>query len=332
MSDWSKRRRLEATIAGEKTDRPPVALWRHWPGDDQDAAALAAAHLKWQQDYDWDLLKVGPASSYSVWDWGVRDRWVGHIEGTREVVNRVINQPGDWETLRPLDPTQGMLATQIEALRGVGEGAGETPFVATIFAPLSQAKHMAGNEAVLSHMRQFPEAFQHGLKTITESTIRFIEAAKTTGISGIYYAVQHARYPLMSREEYLTFGRPYDLHILAAAGDLWLNMLHLHSNDVMFDLLADYPVQVVNWHDRESAIGGPSPVPLSEGLKQISGAASGGVSQWTIHEESPENTRQEAADALAQTNGRRLILGTGCVIMVTTPTRNIRALREAVSG
>ena len=41
--------------------------------------ALAAAHLQWQRDYDWDLLKVGPASSYAVVDWGVEDRWVGHI-------------------------------------------------------------------------------------------------------------------------------------------------------------------------------------------------------------------------------------------------------------
>ena len=48
MSDWSKRKRLEATINGQQPDRPPVALWRHWPGDDQQADALAAAHLKWQ--------------------------------------------------------------------------------------------------------------------------------------------------------------------------------------------------------------------------------------------------------------------------------------------
>jgi hypothetical protein len=33
---------------------------------------------------------------------------------------------------------------------------------------------------------------------------------------------------------------------------------------------------------------------------------------------------------MARTNGRRLLLGTGCVIMVTTPLRNIRALRQIV--
>ena len=324
MSDWSKRRRLEAAIAGEAADRLPVALWRHWPGDDQDAAALAAAHLKWQADYDWDILKVGPASSYSVVDWGVADRWVGHIEGTRETTRYPVTQPGDWEALRAADPGQGMLARQIEALRLVGEGLhGETPFIATVFSPLSMAKHLAGNEVALSHMRQAPPAFHRGLETLTESIIRFIDAARATGIAGIYYAVQHAAYPLLSRDEFQIFGRPYDRRVLESAGDLWCNMVHLHGQRVMFDLVADYPAALLNWHDREAGIS------LRDGLQQFPGAASGGVSQWTLHREGPEGMLAEVADAREQTGGRRLVLGTGCVIMTTTPLRNIRALREA---
>ena len=180
MSNWSKRRRLEAAIAGEAVDRLPVALWRHWPGDDQDAAALATAHLKWQADYDWDLLKVGPASSYSVIDWGVEDRWEGHIEGTRTTTRYPVAQPADWEALRPTDPGRGALATQIEALRLVGAAMrGDTPFIATVFSPLSMAKHLAGNAVALSHMREAPEAFHRGLNTLTESIIAFIAVSYT---------------------------------------------------------------------------------------------------------------------------------------------------------
>ncbi len=323
MTDWSKRKRLEATIAGERPDRIPVALWRHWPGDDQDAAALAAAHLQWQRDYDWDLLKVGPASSYSVVDWGVEDRWVGHIEGTRERTYHPVQTPSDWGLLQPLDPTQGMLATQIEALQLINQALGEeVPFIATVFSPISQAKNLVGKERMLTHLRCEPELFHQGLQTITESTLRFIEAAKAAGISGIYYAVQYARYPLLNSSEFTEFGRDYDLKILEAVGDLWLNMSHIHSDQIMFDQVADYPVQIVNWHDRETGLS------IAEGLAQISGAASGGVNQWSIHEESPALALTEAADAVAQTNGHRLLLGTGCVIMTTTPLRNIRALRE----
>jgi uroporphyrinogen decarboxylase len=325
MSNWSKRERLEATLNGAAPDRVPVALWRHWPGDDQDAAALATAHLKWQQDYDWDVLKVGPASSYSVVDWGVRDRWVGHIEGTREYTHRPIQQAADWATLRPLDPNHGMLATQLKTLRLVKEAVGDTvPVLATIFAPLSQAKHLADNEPMLTHLRHQPELFRQGQATIVESTLRFIEAAKKIGIDGIFYAIQHARYPLLSRAEYEKWGRPFDLQILNAVQDLWLNMVHLHSTDVMFDLVAAYPVQLLNWHDRETGIT------LRDGLQQFSGAASGGIDHWTLHQESPENMLAEAKDAIGQVNGRRLLLGTGCVTMTTTPLRNIRALRESV--
>ncbi len=314
-------------MAGEAVDRLPVALWRHWPGDDQDAAALAAAHLKWQADYDWDILKVGPASSYSVVDWGVEDRWDGHIEGTRTTTRYPVTRPADWEALRPLDPGRGMLATQIDALRRVGEGlSGEVPFLATVFSPLSMAKHLAGNETALRHMRQSPDAFQRGLETLTESIVRFIDAARATGIAGIYYAVQHAAYPLLSRDEFQTFGRPYDRRVLDAAGDLWCNMVHLHGRHVMFDLVADYPVPLLNWHDRETGID------LAEGLRAFPGAASGGVGQWTIHRDGPEALLAEVVDARAQTGGRRLLLGTGCVIMTTTPLRNIRALREAAQA
>jgi uroporphyrinogen decarboxylase len=122
----------------------------------------------------------------------------------------------------------------------------------------------------------------------------------------------------------MTFARPYDLRVLQSVSDLWLNVVHLHGTEIAFDWAADYPAAIVNWHDRDTA------VTLADGLRRIRGAASGGVSQWSIHQEGPQQTLAEAEDALQQTGGRRLLLGTGCVTMVTTPTRNIRALRELV--
>ena len=327
MSKWNKRKRLEAIVSGEKPDRLPIALWRHWPGDDQDAAALAAAQIKWNKDYDWDLIKVSPASSYCLVDWGVKDRWDGAAEGTRIYLDRIVKQPEDWEKLGVLDPGKGMLSTQINALKHIGDGlasAGDnTPFIATIFSPLAQAKNLAGKERMASHMRSHPHSFRQGLSTISKSIIAYLEAAKQTGISGIFYAIQHARYSFMSPAEYQTFGLPYDEQILSAVSDLWLNMVHIHGeNEIMFDLVADYPVQVVNWHDRDTGIS------LKQGLNQVSGAVSGGVSRWSLLQDSPHKAIEEATEAVHQTGGRRLLLGVGCVIMTNTPTRNIRAIRE----
>ena len=61
------RERIQAAIKGEIIDRPPVALWRHFPVDDQSPETLANATLYFQNNYDFDLVKVTPASSLSVY-------------------------------------------------------------------------------------------------------------------------------------------------------------------------------------------------------------------------------------------------------------------------
>jgi uroporphyrinogen decarboxylase len=331
VTEWSKRDRLDAAIAGEAPDRPPVAVWRHWPGDDQDAAALAAAHLNWQRDYDWDLVKVSPASSFCLADWGAEDRWEGSVEGTRLYTRRPVQRPDDWAELAVLDPRRGMLATQIEALRLVGEGlsaagSGEAPFLATIFSPVAQAKNLSGNDLMLHHLRTEPDVFRRGLETITRTTLAYLEAARQTGIGGIFYAVQHARTTQLSSAEYQLFGRPFDEEILAAASDLPYNMVHIHGRQIMFDLVADYAVPLLNWHDRDGDVG------LGEGLQQVTGAVCGGVSRWTLYRESPDDSLAEAQEALELTGGRRLVLGVGCVAMTNTPLRNLRALRAFVES
>lgn len=319
----NKRDRLEATINGEPVDRVAAALWRHWPGDDQRADDLAASHAAYQREFDWDFVKVSPASSYCLRDWGAEDRWLGHLEGTREYTRRVAATPEDWLSLRILDPTQGTLGEQLHCLDLLRDAFGEeTPFIQTVFSPLAQARNLAGEETLLLHMRQNAGQVHHALHTITDTTVRFVQEARKRGIAGIYYAVQLASYLAMSEPEYQVFGRPYDLQVLAAAKDLWLNVLHIHGAAPMFDMVADFPAQVVNWHDRES------PPDLAAGLKRIKGAASGGVSREALHEEDPEVSLEQAREAFVRTQGRRWILGTGCVSLVTTPVGNIRRLRQ----
>lgn len=321
------RERLEATIRGEKPDRIAVALWRHWPGDDQNPEDLAAAVLRFQREYDFDFIKVTPSSSYCLEDWGVRTRWLGNQEGTREYTHHPIGQADDWTRLPGLDPRQGALGAQLRCLSLVHDGAGDTPFLPTIFSPLAQAKNLVGGERLLVHLRQYPDALKAGLETITATTVRFVRAARRTGIAGIFYAIQHASYGLLSEAEYREFGRPYDLRILEAAAEgSWFNLLHLHGTDTMFDVVADYPVQAINWHDRET------PPTMAQALGRTRAALCGGLNRdETMLRGSPADVRAQVADAIRQTDGRRLIVATGCVILVTTPTANIRAAREAVN-
>jgi uroporphyrinogen decarboxylase len=327
MSTMSKRQRLEATIAGQPVDRPAVALWRHWPVDDQRGETLARATLAFQRLVDFDFIKVTPSSNYCLADWGADSSWVGNEEGTRGWGRRVIQKPEDWTRLPVLDPKSGLLGEVGRAFFIIGsEVKEEVPFIPTIFSPLAQARNLAG-ERLLSDLRQHPQEIKAGLETITQSIIRFVESIRPSGIAGIFLALQHASHDLLTEGEYREFGRPYDLRILEAAHGLWFNLLHLHGLNVMFDLVADYPVQAINWHDQET------PPSLKDGLQRFPGALVGGLRQWeTMLRGTPDQVRSEVRAAIQQTDGRRLVIGTGCVTPITAPWGNIWAARESVGN
>jgi uroporphyrinogen decarboxylase len=318
------KERIQACINNKELDRPPVALWRHFPVDDQSPESLAAATLNFQQTYDFDLVKVTPASSFCVKDWGVEDQWMGDTEGTRRYAKHVIENPRDWESLPSLEPNSPHLAAQLACLRLIRAELGpDTPLLQTVFSPLAQAKYLAGNDKLLSHLRLYPDAVMRGLATIAETTRRFVEACLDTGIDGVFYAIQHAQASLLTLEEYETLGLPYDQKVLEPAQELWCNLLHLHGHDVYFPILDSFNFPIVNWHDRETY---PS---LTEAQTLFEGVMCGGMRQDTLVYKDQAEVREEAADAMRQTNGKRFILGTGCVVPIIASHGNILAAREA---
>jgi uroporphyrinogen decarboxylase len=319
------KERIQACLNDETLERSPVALWRHFPVDDQDPKSLAEATLHFQRTYDFDLVKVTPASSFCAKDWGVEDEWIGHTEGTRRYTKRIIHDPRDWETLPTLDPSAPHLAGQLACLRFIRAELGpDTPLLQTIFSPLAQAKNLAGGDTLIAHLRLYPEAVMKGLATIAETTRRFVEACLDTGIDGVFYAIQHAQASLLTLEEYQTLGLPHDQKVLEPAQELWCNLLHLHGHDVYFSLLSSFDFPIVNWHDRETF---PT---LSEGQKLFSGVTCGGMRQDTLVYGNPAEVQKEAADALQQTGGKRFILGTGCVVPVIASHGNISTARKSV--
>jgi uroporphyrinogen decarboxylase len=199
-----------------------------------------------------------------------------------------------------------------------------TPLLQTIFSPLAQAKNLAGNDLLLEHLRHHPSSVMKGLKTIAETTRLFTEAARATGIDGIFYAVQHAQKQFLTYEEYKVFGLIFDRQTMEPAGNLWCNMLHLHGQQVHFELAAELPFQIVNWHDRET------PPSLSEARRSFKGAACGGMRQDTLVYRDADEVQKEAADAIQQTGGRGFLLGTGCVVPVIASHGNLLAARTSV--
>jgi uroporphyrinogen decarboxylase len=224
-----------------------------------------------------------------------------------------------------LEPTVSHLAGQLDCLRLIRAELGpETPLLQTIFSPLAQAKNLAGNDLLITHLRLYPEAVMKGLATIAATTRRFVEVCLETGTDGVFYAIQHAQASLLTLEEYQTFGLTQDQRVLEPAQELWCNLLHLHGHDVYFALVDSLPFQIVNWHDRETS---PN---LAEAQNRFEGVVCGGMRQDTLVLADQSQVQNEAADAIQQTNGKRFILGTGCVVPVVASHGNLLAARKSV--
>lgn len=327
----NKRERLERTLLGETTDRVPVALWRQFPGDDQRAVDLAAAVVDWQSRFDWDFVTIPPAPTFSVSDYGLTDRWTGSLDGSREITRRVIQKSLDWTDLRVLEPTRGMLRQVGETVPMVRDGLEDgTPFLLTIPSPLSQAVMLAGVEMVIRHLRTAPDRLRTGLNTLTESTIRLLDSLRRCGLAGVYYSVQLANFNRLSDLEYREFGRPYDLRVMDMLNrEWWLNILHIPGDLPMFDSFADYPVQAINWNDRDR----DSEPDIAAAKLRYGGGLCGGLSRHEVlHNATPVEVRSQARNAMDQAGSRRLILSSGEGVLLSTPLSNLKAARAVVEA
>jgi uroporphyrinogen decarboxylase len=322
----NKKQRVLAAIHGETVDRPPIALWRHFPMADQDAAALARAHLDFQTRWDLDIIKVTEASGYPGDDWGARAEYRPNREGTRTALAYPVQSPRGWRGLPLLDARQGVLGRELQALRLTRAGAGpDIHILPTIFSPLSAAKYLA-RARLLDDLRHHPADLHAGLKTVAEVTARFAAACLDSGADAIFFATQFASLDALTEDEYAEFGEPYDRLVLdAVAGRAEFVLLHAHGARPMFRRLSNYPVQIINWHDRTTL---PD---LAGGQAVFAGAVAGGLDEWGALQQSPEAASAQARDAVRATAGRRFMLAAGCVIPIDTPDAHIQAVRQAVT-
>ncbi|MCC9076870.1 hypothetical protein FKZ61_012215 [Litorilinea aerophila] len=323
MTHWE---RLRAAAQGAPVDHVPISLWRHWPHEDATAEGLANAMVRWQREWDFDLVKFMPTGTYGVHDWGAATEYAPGNVGTRVVTRFGVTAPDQWPELEQLDVGRGQYGQELEALRLAAQALDNSvPILQTLFSPLTTARKLAGDR-IFADLRQHPDEFKAGLQIIAETTARFAQACVEAGAHGFFLATQCSTYRLLSEAEYREFGQPYDLLVLEAVKDRTeFNMLHVHGEDIMFDLMASYPVQLLNWHDR---LTWPT---LQEAQARFAGIVVGGINdRQTLLHGTPEQVRAEVQDALAQTQGRRLVVGPGCVIPTDTPVANIRAAVEAV--
>ncbi len=327
----NKRERLERAIAGEPVDRVPVALWRHWPGDDQRYADLARSTVDFQHDYNWDFVRVMPSRHFQVIDYGIQDQWSGNAQGFRDITKRVINRSLAWTELRPLSPVRGALSQQIQCLRLVSQAltSDAVPILQTVYSPLVQAAQLAGREKLLRDMRVRPDRLRSGLSQLVEATNRFLSALwKTPGVAGIFLVTEFASHNIMSETEYAANALPHIQDIVENLPEhWWLNIVQVNGPSPMLALFADLPIQALNWELRSGADE------LSNAKSLFSFASCGGLSERAdLLCGTPALLSSVIRDAINRSESRKFILTGSGSGFISTPISNIRAVRSHVDG
>jgi uroporphyrinogen decarboxylase len=310
--DSSKTGRVRAALRGEAPDRPPYSFWTHLPGIDLDPRRLAAETALFASRYDIDVVKTMPNGLYCVEDWGcVCDYSDIARGGVAKVVDPAVKSEADWDRLEHVDVRGGAFGRELQHLAEVVKrlGAG-VPILATVFAPLTIAGKLS-NGLASAHMKNDGEALARGLETITEVTCEFTREALARGCAGIFLAVQEATRSETGEAAYRRFGAPYDARVLKAAKAAggWFNSIHMHGDDILFDVMKDYDVDALNWH-----IGETPPAIAdyrgSGGTKPILG----GLQRAHITGKDRNGIAADIDRALAETQGRGIILAPACVI------------------
>ncbi|MEO8754840.1 MAG: uroporphyrinogen decarboxylase family protein [Casimicrobiaceae bacterium] len=307
-----KLERVQAALAGARVDRPPYSFWTHFPGIDLDPIRLAESTVRFAARHDLDFIKTMPNGMYCVEDWGVVCDYSDIASGgVARIVKPAIARAEDWDRLAVLDVHRGALGRELDHLQRVLAAAGPSiPVLATAFSPMTVASKLSNN-LHRAHAAEHAQALTRGLETITQVTCAFAREAIGLGCAGVFFAAQDAAYGVMDEGIYRALGEGPDRRVLEAAklAGGWFNVVHMHGEDVMFDLLASYDVNAVNWHI------GETPPSISEyrrrgGDKPIVG----GMQRSNITRRDLAAVRADIELALHETDGRGLLLAPACVI------------------
>lgn len=319
---------IQQTIAQKPTDRIPFSFWTHLPEIDRQPRELAQATYDLYKQFDLDFIKTMNNGMYAVEDYNtVVDFSEVAKGGVAKVVETPIQSYEDWANLPLLEIDQApAIQRELDHLKQLLDLVdGEVPVIMTVFSPLTTADKLSRGQLanhLIEEADRGSDYLHQALRKIAETTAALCQKAIQLGASGVYFASQMSSYEKVDEETYRNYGVPYDLQVLQGAQAGWLNAIHIHGNDIMFDLVKDYPVQVFNWHIWETL---PQ---LKEGMDYTGKTIMGGIARMDITHNRRNDLRHQIYQAIMETSGRGLILTPGCGIRHPYDDETIQFLQK----
>ncbi|MCM3636580.1 hypothetical protein M3152_02520 [Sporosarcina luteola] len=319
--------RIKALLKKEPVDRLPYSFWTHFPGIDLIPEKQAEITYEFSQEFDVDFIKHMPNGLYMAEAWSCVCNF-NEIEqgGVAKVEKYAVQNEEDWRNLKVLEPTYGSLGRELKALELlIKKVDGTKPIICTIFSPLTMAQKITDD--ISYYLHHHPNELKIGLEIITETIIKFAKEALKRGCDGVFFANQTASRKLLTKEQYMEFGVPFDMEVLEAIKDeSWFNVMHLHGEEVLFDQVKDYPVQAINWHVWDSD---PS---IKQFLKDSDKVIVGGLKRGYITSGNVEGISQQIEDICTETDFSRIVFSPDCVIRYPVVKEYIHQVKDRIIG
>ncbi|HTK90267.1 MAG TPA: uroporphyrinogen decarboxylase family protein [Verrucomicrobiae bacterium] len=313
----TKRERVMAALRGEPVDRVPLAFWLHNFATENSAQGLADETLRLLHRFDWDFLKPQSRAQCFAEMWGLAFAPSGEKARPYSVTDTPVADAAGLAALRAVNPEQGALGEQLEALRLLRAAVGpDVPIIWTVFSPLMVLPMLVpgGREQALALARSSPRETESALGAMGDTFARYARACLAAGADGLFYATNMATRELISAEECRRWQRPFDLRVLEAVAEAPFNVLHVCGPGIHFDEFADYPVTAFSW---ATVPGNPS---LDTVHVRTGKAVVGGLpAKPEIAAMKADELMRRARRAIAEMSGRWLLLGPDCSINPDTP-------------
>jgi uroporphyrinogen decarboxylase len=321
----SHKERISKLLSGYQVDPPPVSAWKHFYENELSAEGMATEMLRFQKEFDWDFMKINPRASYYVEGWGTRFKYSGAPDEKPVQVSSAVKTSDDWLKIRPLDPRTGSFGEQLKGVEMIKNGLnGGLDFLQTVFSPLSVAADLTDSNEAFIQLMSAGRNLETALENITATLEKYVEELLNIGVTGIFFATtEWATRKNISEEQYLQYGRQYDLRVLDKAKAAKFNILHVCKDYNMLPLFKDYPVDILSWNKHDEGN-----LDFRQADNLFSQVFLGGIDQnTTLVKGSAQDVASQVDSAVADAGEHPLIIAPGCTIRIGTPRANLRALK-----
>ncbi|WP_142413151.1 uroporphyrinogen decarboxylase family protein [Hathewaya massiliensis] len=332
--EMTSKERMAAFAKGEEIDRIPCSpimgetcapLFGIWPREHNHSAELMAK-------VEIEIYKAFKGDGAGI---GTGLRGVAEAMGTKLVYPEksmsYVKEPllksyDDLHKLKPADPYKdGRLPLILKALQMIDKEIGHEVGVSTdIAGPMSVAAAIRGAENLMKDIRKHPDKVHELLELVTESNLRFIDAACGMGYD-LGFSDPVASCSMISEKQFKEFAQPYLkkcidrvahwrgegalLHICGKSKDIWNDMVESGISTLSIDNVEDLSEAKELVGHKVCLVGNVRPVE-------------------TVKMGTPEQIYEECKSCIEKgwDNKKGYILSTGCQIPIGTPRENIQAL------